>query len=73
MRSGKSPIQNKAYWVKAVWIMEVTGWNKEQMRRAREQNMITWRHTDIDGFQYDLNSIHPLLIKKAAEVRTQTA
>ncbi len=70
MTSGKSPIKNKPYWVKASWVMKVTGWNREEMRRARVQNMITWRHTDIDGFQYDLNSVHPLLIKKPLAAET---
>ena len=53
--------------------MQVTGWKKEGMRRARMQGLITWRHTEIDGFQYDLNSIHPLLIKKSGTAETLTA
>lgn len=65
MTSGVSQIKNKTFWVKSKWIMRATGWNKGEMRDARERGMVTWRHTEKDGFQYDINSIHhSMLINK---------
>ena len=54
----------KELWVKAHTIMEVTGWDKEYMRRAREYGWITWKKEN--GFFYDYNSIPQQLIKKTA-------
>lgn len=59
---------NRPYWVKATWIMEVTGWDKEKMRQAREQKVVITKGDRCSGILYDLNSIHPLLIKKTADV-----
>lgn len=70
MNSGKSQINNKCYWVKASWIMEVTGWDKEKMRQAREQNVVITKGDKATGILYDLNSIHPLLIKKPLAAET---
>lgn len=67
-QSSKNP-----YWVKASWIMDVTGWDKEKMRRAREQKIVLTKGDKCNGILYDLNSIHPLLIKKAGELTTQPA
>lgn len=69
----KSQISKAPYWVKASWIMEVTGWDKRKMQRAREQQVVVTKPTPTGGILYDLNSIHPLLIKKAAELQPQTA
>lgn len=54
----------KPKWVRVSVITELTGWNKEKMRQARDNNLIEWK-TD-DGFWYDLNSLHPLLIKQSS-------
>lgn len=63
----KVPSSSKPYWVKASWIMDVTGWDKEKMRRAREQKVVISKGDKASGILYDLNSIHPqLFIKKAA-------
>lgn len=57
----KNTISN-AYWVKASWVMELTGWDKRKMQKAREQKIVVTKKTE-SGILYDLNSIHPLLIK----------
>lgn len=53
----------KPYWVKASTITELTSWDANKMRRAREQKLIEWKKTK-EGFFYNLNSVHPYLIKK---------
>jgi hypothetical protein len=46
-------------------VNKITGWNKEDLRQAREQELITWTKTSEDGIRYDINSIpERLLIKK---------
>ena len=71
MTSGHSQIKNKTFWVKVSWIKDVTGWGKEELRQARESNMITWKHTPEDGFLYDLNSIHPIFHNKKTALQEQ--
>jgi hypothetical protein len=47
-------------------VNKITGWNKEDLRQAREQELITWTKTSEDGIRYDINSIpERLFIKKA--------
>lgn len=55
--------QNKVRWVKASFITDLTGWNKEQFRRAREQGIIE-RRKDETGIWYNLNSLPDQFIKK---------
>lgn len=54
----------KPCWVKAEVIMELTGWDKHRMNRERKNQTITWK--EDGGKFYDLNSIHPLFLKKTA-------
>jgi hypothetical protein len=49
-------------WVKASVIMEVTGWDKKDMYKARQQNLIKWKKEN--GFYYLLESIPEIFIKK---------
>jgi hypothetical protein len=49
-------------WVKSSVIMEVTGWNKKDMYKARQQNLIKWKKEN--GFYYLLESIPEIFIKK---------
>lgn len=46
--------------------MEVTGWTKEKMRRAREQGIVAYKLTKEGSYLYDLNSIHKSFIKQTA-------
>lgn len=54
----------KPCWVKAETVFEFTGWDKERLRRERNNQTITWKKEN--GYFYDLNSIHPLFLKKTA-------
>jgi hypothetical protein len=51
-------------WVKASVIMEITFWDKEGMRKAREQNLIKWKKEN--GFYYLLESLPEIFIKQTA-------
>jgi hypothetical protein len=73
MKSGKSTAAQKSHWVKISWVKKVTGWNKSEMHRARVEGLISWKHTEEDGFLYDINSIHPLFIKKSSPAETVAA
>lgn len=46
-------------------IKKLTGWNKERMRRARQNGEIKMIRKN-GKILYDLSSINPLLIKKTA-------
>jgi hypothetical protein len=52
-------------WVRASVITRLTGWNNEGMRKARDYGYI--RYKEEDGFWYDLDSLHPLHLKKNRE------
>lgn len=59
--------QGKKTWVKVATIMEVTGWDREEMRRMRVNKVIKWKRDD--GIWYLLESIPAHFIK----VSTPTA
>jgi hypothetical protein len=48
-------------WVKVSEVVRLTGWDKEEMRRARENGYIEFRTKN--GFEYLVESIHPMFIK----------
>jgi hypothetical protein len=54
----------KPKWVRASEVMRVTGWTAEEMRRARQHEEIDYMYLPDNTFKYDLNSLHPLQIKK---------
>lgn len=54
----------KETWVKAQTIKELTGWDDEAMRRARNSGLVKFKKDN--GFFYCLESIPELLIKKTA-------
>ncbi len=49
-------------WVKVGWIKQLTGWNKEQLRRARMEGLITMERR-ADGIYYCLESLNEKFIK----------
>lgn len=55
----------KPSWVPAATIIELTGWSSSQMATARKNDTLTYKITKTGGYLYDLNSVHPLLVKKA--------
>lgn len=54
--------RKSAKWVRASVITDLTGWDGQGMRRARENGSIEFEKR-ADGYWYDLNSLHPYLIK----------
>jgi len=55
--------KEKGTWVKVSFIMDITGWNAEQMRRARQQGLIKYRKDPEKGFIYELESLPTMFIK----------
>lgn len=51
-------------WVRSTVITELTGWDNQKMRRARENSTITFKKDNGGLYWYDLNSLHPYLLKK---------
>jgi hypothetical protein len=56
----------KGTWIKAKEVKDITGWNKEKMRKARLLGWIEWEKNEQLGFIYNLHSIPKELIKKTA-------
>jgi hypothetical protein len=54
---------NKETWVKVGWVKTVTGWDKEKLRKAREQGIVKFRKSK-NGIEYLLESIPAIFIKK---------
>lgn len=51
------------HWVKVGFIQDVTGWDKEGLRRARENGLIKQRR-GTNGIEYLLESIPEMFIRK---------
>lgn len=56
--------KRKETWVNASWIMELTGFSKEKMRRARMQGIIKFKKTNTKTYTYLLESVSEHFIKK---------
>lgn len=54
----------KATWVSAGWVTDLTGWDKEKLRQAREQKIVECKRSTGGGWVYKLESIPEQLIKK---------
>ena len=49
-------------WVKVSSVQELTGWNRDQLRRMRDHGVIVSKKND-KGIWYLLESINPLFLK----------
>lgn len=58
------PTKKEGTWVRVGWITDLTGWNKEKLRQAREQGLVEFKE-EGKSYKYKLESIHPLFIKNA--------
>lgn len=56
--------KKEGHWAKQGFIYDLTGWDKEKMRQAREQNLIRWQEREKGVFWYDIDSIHERFLKK---------
>lgn len=56
----------KETWVTAHWVTDITGWDRERLRQAREEKIIEFKRGESGGWRYKLESIPELFIKKTA-------
>jgi hypothetical protein len=56
-------LKDSTKWVKSSVITGMTGWDSQQMRRARLNGSIVWKKDD-KGFWYDPSSIAKEHLKK---------
>lgn len=50
-------------WVGPSWVTEATGWNKERLRQARQQNIIQFKKSKGGGYLYKIESLPAMFIK----------
>ena len=56
--------QDKATWVSASWVTELTGWSPRRMQLARQQKLIEFKENNTGGYLYKLESIPEIFIKQ---------
>lgn len=56
----------KKFWVSPSKLQEVTGWDNNEMRRQRKANPDLFRVTSGGGYEYNINMVPDILIKKTA-------
>jgi hypothetical protein len=54
--------QRKEHWVSVSWIQKITGWDKEDLKRARDQKIIEFKREGKDWL-YLLESIPEQFLK----------
>lgn len=57
----------KETWVKASTVMELTGWDREAMRRARRNNFVKVKKEKGSSIYYSLESIPTVFLKNVIE------
>jgi len=62
--SGLLQTQKQLHWAKVGFVEELTGWDRDKMRRARDQGLVKWKDDPIKGRLYLLESIPQLFIKR---------
>jgi len=55
--------QDKATWIPAEWVLEITGWTSRRLQTAREQGIVITKR-EGKGYRYKLESIPEIFIKK---------
>jgi hypothetical protein len=56
--------KTKETWVGPSWIMELTGWDKVKLRKARDQGIIKFAQKNSGAILYVLESIPEVFILK---------
>jgi hypothetical protein len=56
--------QRKATWIGPTWVTDLTGWTPEEMRQARQHNIIEFKRSPGGGYLYKLESIPEQFIKQ---------
>jgi hypothetical protein len=57
-------VRAKATWVSPSWVTELTGWDKERLRMARNQGILDSKKSSTGGYLYKLESIPEHFIKQ---------
>lgn len=55
--------QREEKWVSASFVTDLTGWDNEKLRQARNQKIIEFKRSPGGGWQYKLESIPDKFIK----------
>lgn len=58
--------EQKETWVGPGWITDLTGWDYEKMRQARDSKIIEFKRSKGGGYLYKLESIPEIFLKKQA-------
>jgi len=56
--------ERKATWVGPGWVTDITGWNNEKLRQARDQHIVEFKRSEGGGYVYRLESIPEIFILK---------
>jgi hypothetical protein len=56
--------QRKETWISYSWIQKITGWDKEELRMAREQKIVEVKRHGTSDWLYKLESIPEQFIKQ---------
>jgi len=56
--------QRKETWVGPGWVTDLTGWDSEKMRQARDGKIIEYKRSEGGGWLYKLESIPEIFIKQ---------
>lgn len=59
--------EKKKTWVKVGWVTDLTGWDREKMRQAREQGLVEFKDDAVKGRLYNIDSIPKVFIKKITD------
>lgn len=57
-------VSKKQTWASAHWVTKLTGWDGKELDSARKQNIIQFRKNNTGGYDYLLESIPSIFIKK---------
>lgn len=60
--------KKKGTWVKVGFVTDLTGWDREKLRQAREQGLVEFKEDAKLGRVYNLESIPPMFIKKTSSI-----
>ena len=52
------------HWVGPSWVTDLTGWDREKLRQARDNNLVEFKRSKGGGYLYKLESIPEIFIKQ---------
>jgi hypothetical protein len=56
--------KKKETWINANWLTDLTGWNGEKKRQAREQGLVKFKKTETGSYLYLAESIPEIFLLK---------